>query len=92
MKIKFSIDNSEDYFTITKSDNYGYNLTQHIRSKSEDAKNTHRQHTLFYATLGQVAEKVVWLGLDGEGIQQVIDSMVALSERLEGTLEKMVCP
>lgn len=90
MNIKFSIDNSEDYFTITKSDNYGYNLTQHIRSKSVDAKNPYRQHTLFYATLGQVAEKVVWLGLDGQGIQQVIDSMVALSERLEDTLEKMV--
>lgn len=90
MNIKFSIDNSENYYTLSRSENFGYTLTEWRKSLKSDAKKPYTQHSLFHSNINQVAERIVWLGLDGQGIQQVIDSMVALSERLEDTLEKMV--
>lgn len=90
MNIKFNIDNSENYYTLSRSENFGYTLTEWRKSVKPDAKKSHTQHSLFYSNLSQVSERIIWLGLDGEGIHQVIDSMVALAERLEDTLEKMV--
>lgn len=88
MNIRFNIDNTEDYYTVTKSDHYGFNLTKHIKAKSATAKTPYSTSTLFYATLPQVADKLVYLGLKGDNVQETIDSMVALSERIAETLEK----
>lgn len=88
MNINFNIDNSEDYYTLSRSENFGYTLTEWRKSVKPDAKKSHTQNSLFYSNLNQVAERIIWLGLNGEDIQQVIDSMVALSERLAESLEK----
>lgn len=89
MNIRFNIDNTEDYYTLTKSDHYGYNLTKYTKARSADAKKPYSTSTLFYATLPQVAAKITWLGLKGDNVQETIDSMVALSERIAETLEKV---
>lgn len=89
MNIKFNI-NDKEYCTLTKSANYGFTLehfypTFNPRTKQE----TIGSKSYFYATLQQAAEKIVWMGLDGNGVQEVIDSMVALSENITKTLEKL---
>ena len=89
MNIKFTVDDSEDYYTLTKSDHYGFNLSHFRKSKNADAKKPYSQHTLFYATLQQAAEKIVYLNLKGNDVQEVVDSVVALSDTLAKTLEKL---
>lgn len=89
MIIKFNIDNTDTFYTVTKNDQYGFNFNTHTKALKPDAKKPYNVSTLFYPTLSQVASQVAWLGLQGDGIQDVVDSMVALSERLTETLEKM---
>jgi site-specific recombinase len=89
VNIKFNIDNTEDFYTVTKSDHYGYNLTKHIKARSKDAKKPYSQHTLFYANLQQIAQKISWLGLKGDNVQETIDNMAFLAERLEQSLERL---
>lgn len=89
MNLKFTVDDSGDYYTVTKSDHYGFNLSHFRKAKSNDAKKPYSQHTLFYATLQQVAEKIVYLNLKGDNVQEVVDSVVALSNNLAKTLEKL---
>ena len=42
----------------------------------------------FYADLHQVTDKLVWLGLEGGTLDEVVNSMVSLSERLTEALEQ----
>ena len=89
MNIKLPI-NQLEYVTITKSNNFGYNLQHSYPTTNPKTKEAGvGSKTTFHASLEQVASKVVWLGLQGNNIQEVVDSVVALSERLAESLEKL---
>lgn len=89
MNIKFNI-KEDEYVTITKSANFGYTLQHFYPTYSPRTKElTTGSKSYFYPDLRSVSDKIVWLGLTGEGVQEVIDNMVFLSERIAATLEKM---
>ena len=89
MNIKLQI-NEHESVTITKSNNYGFNL-QHsyptINPKTKQPSVGGKVY--FYANLHQVADKLVWLGLEGGTLDEVVNSMVSLSERLAESLGEL---
>lgn len=87
-EIKFDVDNSGDYYTITKSDQSGFVLTKWTKAKKDDAKKSHTPHNWFYPNLRQIAEKVVWLGLSGHNLDEMLTSYNEMVERVANTLEK----
>lgn len=89
MNIKFDI-KQDEYVTLTKSANFGYTLEHFYPTINPRNKQpTVGSKSYFYATLPQAADKITWMGLDGTSLQETVDSMVALSERLAATLEKL---
>lgn len=88
MNIKLSI-NDHEHILITKSNNFGYNV-EHIyptinpRTKEPSTGSK----VYFYARMSQVAEKLVWLGLEGSGMDELVDNMVILTNRMTEALEK----
>jgi hypothetical protein len=89
MNINLAI-NDDETVTITKSNNYGYNLQHNyptINPKTKEVKVGSK--VTFHATLEQVAGKVVYLGLEGNSLDEVVDSVVSLSQRLTEALEKL---
>lgn len=89
MNIQLPISDTESV-TITKSNNYGYNLEHKYPTINPKTKQPSvGSKVTFHADLSQVANKVVYLGLQGDNVQEVVDSMVALSERLTEALEKV---
>ena len=88
MNIKLPI-NEHESVTITKSNNYGYNLQHNyptINPKTKEASVGSK--VTFHLSLDQVASKIVYLGLEGNSLDEVVDSMIALSQRLTEALEK----
>lgn len=89
MNIKLPI-NQHESVTITKSNNYGYNLEhQYLTINPKTKQPSVGSKVTFHADLRQVASKITWLGLQGNNIQEVVDSVVSLSERLAESLEKL---
>lgn len=88
MNIKLPI-NEHESVTITKSNNYGYNLCHNYPTTNPKTKEAGvGSKVTFHADLQQVASKITWLGLQGGSIQEVVDSVVSLSERLAEGLGK----
>ncbi len=89
MNIELSI-NEHETVTITKSNNFGYNLEHSYPTINPKTKQPSvGSKVTFHASLDQVAQKVIWLGLQGNNIQEVVDSVVSLSERLAESLESL---
>lgn len=88
MNITLPLSDTEQV-TITKSNNFGYSLEYSYPTINPKTKQPSvGSKVTFHASLDQVAQKVVWLGLQGNNIQEVVDSVVSLSERLGEALEK----
>ncbi len=88
MKLTFKVKDSREYYTITKSDHFGYNLTHHKPTLKEDAKKEFTQSTLFYANLNQIADKLAWVALEGNNLGEVIVSLSNTAENIAKTLTK----
>ena len=89
MNITLPLSDTEQV-TITKSNNFGYNLQHNYPTINPKNKQPSvGSKVTFHASLDQVASKITWLGLQGNNIQEVVDSVVALSERLAESLEKL---
>ena len=88
MKLTFKVKDSKEYYTITKSDHYGFNLTHHKPTIKEDAKKEFTEHTLFYANLNQIADKLSWVALEGNNLDEVIVSLSSTAENIAKTLTK----
>ena len=89
MNIKLQI-NEHAFVNITKSNNFGYNLQHSYPTINPKTKQPSvGSKVTFHADLSQIADKVVWLGLQGDNVQEVVDSMVALSESLAEALGKV---
>ena len=87
MNITLPLSDTEQV-TITKSNNYGYNLehnypTINLKTKQPSVGSK----VYFYANLHQVADKLIWLGLEGDTLSEVLCSVVCLSERIAESLE-----
>lgn len=88
MNITLPLSDTEQV-TITKSNNYGYNLEYNYPTINHKTKQPSvGSKVTFHASLDQVASKIVWLGLEGNSLDEVVDSMIALSQRLTEALEK----
>lgn len=88
MNIKLPI-NEHEYVVITKSNNFGYNVEHFYPTINPRTKEPSTgSKVYFYARMSQVAEKLVWLGLEGNSLDEVIDNMLTLSQRLTEALEK----
>lgn len=88
MKIRLDIKQGE-FCMLTKSANFGYSLCHQyptINPRTKEASVGSK--VTFHADLQQVASKIVWLGLEGDSLDEVVDSMIALSQRLTEALEK----
>ncbi len=89
MNIKLQI-NEHEFVNITKSNNYGYNLEHNYPTINPKTKQPSvGSKVTFHADLSQVANKITWLGLQGDNVQEVVDSMIALSERLTEALGRL---
>lgn len=89
MNIKLPI-NEHEYVTITKSNNFGYALEHSYPTINPKTKQPSvGSRVYFYANLHQVTDKLIWLGLEGDTLGEVVDSVVALSERIAESLEKL---
>ena len=89
MNLEFKVNDSKEFYTITKSDHYGYTLTHHKPAIKEDAKKEFSQSTLFYANLDQIAEKLSWINLEGNNLNEVIASLNNTAETIANTLKKV---
>jgi hypothetical protein len=79
---------SGNYFEVTKSDHYGYILTEYKPTK-EGSKNPYTEYKLFYANLEQVASKLIWLGVAGNTLQEVLDNLKLSVDKLTESLQKL---
>ena len=89
MNIKLQV-NEHESVTITKSNNYGYNLDHNYPTINPKTKQPSvGSKVTFHASLDQVSDKIIWMGLQGNNIQEVVDSRVVLSERLAESLGEL---
>jgi len=88
VELTFKVKDSKEYYTITKSDHYGFNLTRHKPTIKEDAKKEFTEHTLFYANLNQIADKLSWINLEGNNLDEIIVSLSSTAENIAKTLTK----
>lgn len=89
MNITLPISDTESV-TITKSNNYGFCVEHKYPTINPKTKQPSiGSKVTFHADLSQVANKVIWYSLQGDNVQEVVDSMVALSERLADALGKV---
>ena len=88
MKLRFETKEDGSYYTLTNdTNNYGYSLTKWTPAKKEDAKEPFTPSTLFYATLEQAAEKVLYLELEGHNMDELLVSYEQMIERIIKTLK-----
>ena len=88
MNIKLQI-NEHEFVNITKSNNFGYTIQHSYPTVNPKTKQPSvGSKVYFYADLHQVTDKLVWLGLEGGTLDEVVNSMVSLSERLTEALEQ----
>jgi hypothetical protein len=88
MYLKFNTKNDSGvYYTVTK-DNYGFILTKFTPAVKEGAKKSHSQTNLFYPNLKQIADRLVHENVEGENLDDIINSLAATSENIAKTLTK----
>jgi hypothetical protein len=89
MNLQFKVKDSREYYTITKSDHYGFILTHYKPALKKDAKQEFTPSSLFYANLDQIAEKLAWIELEGNNLDEIITSLTSVSENIAKTLKKL---
>jgi hypothetical protein len=70
MKLNLELKNNS-YVIIEKNTGYGFKLAIFTPTTEKKSKNTHSSKDLFYPNLKQVADKLLWLGLEGENIDSI---------------------
>ncbi len=88
MNLKFEV-NDEEYYTVKKSDHYGFTLTHHFPTDKRDGTKGRGEQSLFYANLEQLINKVMYLSLDGSSLVEIKRSIDDASKRILSTLEKL---
>jgi len=88
MNLKFEV-NDEEYYTVKKSDHYGFTLTHHYPTDKRDGTKGRGEQSLFYANLEQLINKVIYLSLDGSSLVEIKQSIDDASKRILSTLEKL---
>lgn len=89
MNLRFNTKDGKEFYTITKSDNYGYTLTHHKPAIKEGAKKEFSQFGLFYNSLDQIAAKLAWLELEGNNLDEIIVSLSTTAENIAKTLKEI---
>lgn len=87
MKLTFEINEAKT--AIVTKDAYGFILT--IRTPPVDAERNKKGYTkveYFYPNLSTIARKVAYLGLEGDDIGRVVESMDETAVRVAETLIK----
>ena len=89
MNLTFKTNDADgSYYTVTtEKAGYGYKLT-HYTPASEGSKKAFNQYSLFYANLEQVAQKVLFLNLDGHNMDEILSSYNEMIIKIKETLEK----
>lgn len=87
MNIKLNI-NESVYVVLNKGGTYGYRLSVYTATERTGAKNTHNREDLYYPNLKQVANKLTWLGLQGDDIHSLYQHIVLNTEKLSMQLNK----
>ena len=89
MNIKLQV-NEHESVTITKSNNYGYSLDHNYPTINPKTKQPSvGSKVTFHASLDQVSDKLIWLGIEGDTLGEVLCSVACLSERIAENLEKL---
>ena len=89
MQLKFETDLDGSYYTLSnETNNYGYTLTKWTPAKKVDAKEPFTPSSLFYATLEQAVEKVLYLQLKGHDVNELLTCYENMVERLVKTFKK----
>lgn len=86
MKLQFKTKEDGSYYTLTNDGNYGYTLTKYTIAK-EGSKKEYNTSSLFYATLEQAAEKVLYLELDGHNMDELLVNYNQMIENITKTLK-----
>lgn len=88
--LTFNVDN-DSYYTVTKNDYSGYNLTKYTRTQKKDAKSEYNQSTTYHASLEQIAHKLAYVELGGTSVADVQGIMnnvaMKIADSLKLTLE-----
>lgn len=88
MNLKFEV-NDEEYYTVKKSDHYGFTLTRCYPTDKRDGTKGRGEQSLFYANLEQLIGKVMYLSLDGNSLVEIKQSIDEATKRILSTLEKL---
>lgn len=88
MNLKFEV-NDEEYYTVKKSDHYGFTLTHCYPTDKRDGTKGRGEQSLFYANLEQLINKVMYLSLDGSSLVEIKQSIDDATKRILSTLEKL---
>ena len=86
MKLQFKAKEDGSYYTLINDNNYGFTLTKWTIAK-EGSKKEYNTSSLFYATLEQAAEKVLYLELEGHNMDELLVSYEQMIERIIKTLK-----
>jgi hypothetical protein len=85
MNLKLQLKN-DTYVIIEKNTGYGFKLTIFTPTTEKKSKNTHSSKDLFYPNLKQVADKLLWLGLEGESINSICHGLNSHSSFISAQL------
>jgi hypothetical protein len=93
MQLKFETSLDGSYYTLSNDNNqYGYTLTKHTPTKTVDAKKPFSTSSLFYATLEQAVEKVLYLQLKGHDVNELLTCYENMVERLTQSFKNELRP
>lgn len=88
MKLTFQTQDDGTYYQLVKGNEFGYKLCKYTPTKKEGSKSTHTCSTTFYATLEQAANKVAFLELEGQNLEDIVNTYSAVLENIVQTLSK----
>lgn len=84
--LTFNVDN-DSYYTVTKNDYSGYNLTKYTRTQKKDAKKEFNQSTTYHPALEQIAHKLAYVELDGKSVAEVRGIMNSVATKIADSLK-----
>lgn len=91
MKLTFETKSDGSYYTLVK-DSYGFTLNEYtpIKNKKPDSKSdsTHNHKSYFYGSIEQAAAKVAHLELQGENLDDIVNTYSAVLEKMVETIKK----
>jgi hypothetical protein len=77
---------STGYCTLEKMPEYGFKLTHYTPTTNPKAKRSHSYHETYHPNYKAVAERIAYLGLEGDSLDSVTKALASLEKTIERKL------